>query len=123
MTDALFAGLGCGFFMPLLYAGPQTMSNIVVDNKPRSRLICKHEIENPGSEIHGPGSKFMAHPDDNTKDDLIRRGDVIAEIKRIADDHAAMALFGETEQARIREGMEAALRRAQYAVAFMPKAE
>jgi len=65
----------------------------------------------------------MPHPDDNTRDDLIRRGAVIDELKRIADDHEDMALFGETEQARIREGMASALRRAQYAVAFMPKAD
>ena len=65
----------------------------------------------------------MPHPDENTRDDLIRRGDVIDAIKRIADDHADLAVYGLPEQARIREGMESALRRAQYAVAFMPKAE
>jgi hypothetical protein len=65
----------------------------------------------------------MACPDDNTRDDLIRRGDVIDALRRIADDHENMALFGETEQARIREGMASALQRAQYAVAFMAKAE
>jgi len=61
-------------------------------------------------------------PDDNTADDLVRRGDAIDVIKRIADDHEDLVLCGESEQARIREGMASALRRAQYAVAFMPSA-
>ena len=64
----------------------------------------------------------MAHPDDNTKDDLIRRGDVIAELRRIEDDHLELVITGDTEKARIREAMANALGRAKYAVAFMPKA-
>lgn len=70
-----------------------------------------------------PDKFEMPHPDDNTADDLVRRGDVIDVLKRMADDHEDMALYGEAEQARIREGMSAAFRRAQYAVALMPKSE
>ena len=65
----------------------------------------------------------MACPDDNTRDDLIRRGDVIDALKRMADDMEDLVLTGETEHARRREAMEAAFRRARYAVAFMAAAE
>ena len=65
----------------------------------------------------------MANPDDNTRDDLIRRGDVIDILKRVADEHEELALHGEADNARIRDGMANAFRSAQYAVAFMPKAE
>lgn len=63
----------------------------------------------------------MSDIHDNTADDLIRRGDVIDALRRMADDHENMALYGLHEQARIREGMASAFRRAQYAVAFMQR--
>ena len=59
------------------------------------------------------------NPDD---DALVFRRDVVAMLKRVADEHADLAVYGLPENARGREAMEAALRRAQYAVAFMPTA-
>jgi hypothetical protein len=56
---------------------------------------------------------------DARDDDLLRRGDVIAMLKRLADQHADLALYGAPENARNRDAHEAAITRVRCAVALM----
>jgi hypothetical protein len=42
------------------------------------------------------------------ENDLLRRGDVIAMLQRLAENHADLAIYGEGANARQREAMEAA---------------
>ena len=50
----------------------------------------------------------------------VSRKEVIEMLRRKAAEHAELAIVGEPSNARIREGMEAAFKEAEYAVAFMP---
>lgn len=49
----------------------------------------------------------------------VRRKDVIDLLTRLAGEAAEMALDGDPQQARVREGQEAAYTRTKYAIAFM----
>jgi hypothetical protein len=55
--------------------------------------------------------------------DFVSRKAVVDLCRERADELIEMVLNGETEQARLRESMEAAVRRIQYAVAFMEAAD
>lgn len=54
------------------------------------------------------------------ENDLLRRGDVIAMLHRLAENHADQAIYGEEANSRQREAMEAAFTHARCAVALMP---
>lgn len=51
--------------------------------------------------------------------ELLRRGDVVAMLRRLAETHADLAIEG-GDNARVREAMEAAYTNARFAVAMMP---
>lgn len=83
--------------------------------------LCPKCAPTPPAPTPGEGTPF--DPIHNTADDLVRRGDVIAFLKRRAAEHADMALTSDPEHARRREAMEAAFTQARHAVAFMPPAQ
>lgn len=58
-----------------------------------------------------------------SRDDLVRRGDVVDMLARLTNEAADYVLTGEPDNARIREGHEAALTRAKHAMVFMPAAK
>lgn len=51
--------------------------------------------------------------------ELLRRGDVVAMLRRLAETHADLAIEG-GDNARVREAMEATYTNARFAVATMP---
>jgi len=74
---------------------------------------------------HTPEDAGTGEPQTSSHDndaELLRRGDVVAMLRRLAENHADLALYGEENNARQREAMEAALTHARVAVALMPAA-
>lgn len=102
---------------PVLQGGGRPTATDVVGVSPPTE-------EPDGGRSEGPqdASPGVFNPDDNTAEDLLKRGDVIAMLAQRANESADYALDGQPLNARSRESMEAAYTRAKHAVAFMPPA-